>query len=245
MMLQSENIGLIESIMGIDGRIPLWKYHMERLYQGFRIFNWDTHVIKKNIYLGEIKDKVEGITSSRVKIRIEIARQNNIYVHNIKVDEITEWEKELEIGISDKVVAPSLPYANLKHTYRSHFEQAKEEAFLNNWDDILLYNEQQRIVESTIANVFFLKDDTLYTPSQREGCVLGIMRKLLMEYQDSLGIKITEKEVRLQDGKIADEIFLTNAVRGIMPVRKFSGKLYNTHKTQTISQKLNQLILSI
>ena len=51
----------------------------------------------------------------------------------------------------------------------------------NKLNDALILNQHDRICDSTIANVFWVKDNKIFTPPLNEGCVAGVMRKKILE----------------------------------------------------------------
>jgi len=102
---------------------------------------------------------------------------------------------------------------------------AREHGF----DDCLVLNGQGRFADSTIANLFYIKKDTIYTPPLSEGGVAGVMRRHLLESLVGAGYPVSEQVTGPDDLAQADEIFLTNALKGINWVRSFRGSTY-THQ---------------
>ncbi|MEO5562581.1 MAG: aminotransferase class IV, partial [Chitinophagaceae bacterium] len=92
-------------------------------------------------------------------------------------------------------------------------------------------NEHERIADAGIANVFLIKNKTIITPPLIEGCVGGVMRKYLLEKIGST-YKIKEEPITIDMVLEADELFLTNAVKGIRWVKQFRNKTYQ--HTQTV-----------
>ncbi len=96
-----------------------------------------------------------------------------------------------------------------------------------NWlDDSMVMNQYGRIADATIANIFAVKDGTIYTPPLSEGCVAGVMRRFLLVDIAAEGHTMKESQFQLNDLLEADELFLTNAVQGIRWVRQFRNKTY-------------------
>jgi branched-chain amino acid aminotransferase len=126
----------------------------------------------------------------------------------------------------------------LKLTDRSLYEKAEKFANENNLDDSLILNEYGHICESTIANIFWIKDNMIYTPPLSEGCVAGVMRKYLMEKMRDAGYGIQEKKLSIEELFGAEEVFFTNAIRGIRGVTKFRDKIYTNEKTLKIKNKV-------
>jgi branched-chain amino acid aminotransferase len=95
------------------------------------------------------------------------------------------------------------------------------------FNDCLILNTNSRICDSTIANVFWVKEKKIYTPPLSEGCVAGVMRANLLARIPNDGLEVIEKETTEQDLLDADEVFLTNALNGIRWVGQFKQKTYS------------------
>jgi branched-chain amino acid aminotransferase len=78
----------------------------------------------------------------------------------------------------------------------------------------------------------------LYTPSLEEGCLAGTMRMQVINLALANGIKVYESPILPQHLLAADEIFLTNAIRGINWVGGYRTKRYQNN----ISRKLVVLL---
>lgn len=97
---------------------------------------------------------------------------------------------------------------------------AKEEAKLQGADEGLWLNTKGYLAEGTMSNLFFIKDETLFTPSLSSGCLPGTRRQLILDLAHSLQMPALEGSYSLSDLLSADEIFMTNALMGIMPVNQ-------------------------
>ena len=93
--------------------------------------------------------------------------------------------------------------------------------------------------ESSSSNLFTLKNNILETPGIETGCLPGVMRNRVMTIAAKQGIKVNETVVEKEDLLNADEIFLTNAFRGIIPVKTFLEKEF-PGKSGIITAKLQQ-----
>lgn len=110
-------------------------------------------------------------------------------------------------------------------------------------DDCLILNENGTICESISSNIFVVKNRTLYTTPLAEGCVAGIMRKQIMHLAHENKILTFESPLTAYTLANADEIFLTNAIKGVQWVGQFREKFYTNTIAQFFTEKLNQLTL--
>jgi branched-chain amino acid aminotransferase len=82
-----------------------------------------------------------------------------------------------------------------------------------------LLNTFGRICDTTIANIFFVKKEVVYTPSLQEGCVAGVMRRAVIQNLSTSAIELIEKEISISELLDADEVFLTNSIYNIRWVK--------------------------
>ena len=81
-------------------------------------------------------------------------------------------------------------------------------------DDVLLFDENGYILETSRANVFFIKDELIFTPKSQV-ILPGIIRQFLLKNEDRFPYDIREADIHLDDLDSFNEIFLTNSLRGI------------------------------
>ena len=112
----------------------------------------------------------------------------------------------------------------------------------NKWNDCLVLNNSGGVTDSTIANLFIIKEGVLITPGLEEGCIDGVMRRHLLTQLQSAGIETTEATVTVSDIRNADEVFLTNAINGIRWVRLFRDKIYTNVRTVEIYNRFVRTI---
>ena len=109
-------------------------------------------------------------------------------------------------------------------------------------DDCIIINEHGRIVEASNSNIFIYKNNSIYTPSIEEGCMDGVMRKQLIKIAKGLNINVFEGMVNGSMLLQADEMFLTNAIKGIQWVSAYRQKRFYNKYTKTILEHLNQSV---
>ena len=103
-------------------------------------------------------------------------------------------------------------------------------------DDLFIQNDKMGIIEGSSANLFVVSNGVLYTPSLDLGCMGGTMRMQIINLAIENNIKVYECNITPQNLLVADEIFLTNAVSGIIWVGSYRTKRYfNTISNQLLS----------
>lgn len=106
-------------------------------------------------------------------------------------------------------------------------------------DDYLITNEKGIILESSNSNIFIVSNGVLYTPAIEDGCVAGTMRKQIIDLAVQHKMRVYECSIMPQNLLAADEIFLTNAIKGITWVNGYRTKRYENMFSRKMIGLLN------
>lgn len=241
--------GLIETMLWREGQVRFFDDHMGRLRHSLATLGWQgfplapqqlqegiTRLVDQNAYEGDLMIRLQVFS-------LDTEEQLHFLLECRKLlPEHTLWqEKGLKIGIAKRVVKSADSIANLKTTSRLNYTIAAQEAAQQDWDDSLITGPSGYIIESSISNLFWISSDGIYTPPLASGCIAGIMRKKLLAAGTLAGLRIQERETWPEDLDHAQEIFLTNAIRGIQPVQHFKDKDYPSMLTHNLFHQFNTL----
>ena len=105
-------------------------------------------------------------------------------------------------------------------------------------DDCVLLNSRGRVVETTVANIWWVREGRIYTLPLSEGCVAGVMRRHLLEALPGAGYSVGEEPIGPDELGRADELFITNALRGIGWVREFRGLGFGCRLADAIRKEI-------
>ena len=113
----------------------------------------------------------------------------------------------------------------------------------NGLDNCLLLNNSKNVIEALQGNIFMLKGNTLITPPVSEGCLNGVMRKQILALARKIeNIEVVEEIISPFDLQKADELFITNVIKGIQPITKYRKKEFATNMAKILVHKLNEFI---
>ena len=101
-----------------------------------------------------------------------------------------------------------------------------EEAQAREFDEAVMLNERGEIAAATMANLFWVREGTVYTPALSTGAVAGITRSTVLKLAAADSIPVVEGIYELGDLVEADEIFLTSANLGVAIVTTFDFRKY-------------------
>ena len=228
--------GLFETMKYVKGEIRFGDLHFERLFNGLNTLKIDLPALVTKPYLQQQvqltieKNNIKG--AARVRLMI-IRGDGGLYefdgagggfiiqVWPLDEDKQGFNENGLVMGLYDRGMKPCDQFANVKSNNYLLYAMAAIHARENKWNDCAVTNAYGRICDTTIANIFWVKNGVLFTPPLSEGCVAGVMRKHFI-----LNNPVSEIVCELADLENADEIFLTNAVAGVRWVKEFNGSVY-------------------
>ncbi len=224
---------LFETIRAFDGHLPFIDRHWARLSGGMKSLNmaipahWDT---------GFFKEEIEKTDAQNARIRLTVWRkpggrlapENNAVSFLIEAEPLPDntftWnDRGLRVGICKSIRLTADDLSCWKTLNIARYAHAAQKALANGWDDALLLNAQDRIVESSICNLFWVKNNQVLTPPLSEGCVAGVLRGYLLDKLPEWGFSVAEKAALPIELALADEVFLTNAVRGVQWVAGYPG----------------------
>ncbi len=100
---------------------------------------------------------------------------------------------------------------------------ALKEAQKLGYDEALTYSAEGFVSECAYANIFFVKEGVLFTPSLKSGCLEGTRRRFVIETAKEMGVPVIEGLFTVRELLTADEVFLTNAREDACPVVEVDG----------------------
>jgi len=244
--------GLFETMKVKNERILLRDLHFERLFNSLAVLRIPTPKFFTVEHLE--REIIETCRKNKCaqlgRVRLSVTRGNGgLY----DADENFQWviecwplnesanklnENGLIIDIFPDVKKSCDIFSNLKSASHLPYVMGAVHVKENKLNDCLLLNTYGRICDSTIANVFWVKDGDIFTPPLKEGCIAGVMRRFLIESAQGSRYKVQEQSCKVNELEEADEVFLTNAIQGIRWVKQFRDKSFGNDITRASSRSL-------
>jgi 4-amino-4-deoxychorismate lyase len=138
-----------------------------------------------------------------------------------------KWIKGIAIMKCDLVLANQPVLAGMKHLNRLENVLARIELNNTEFEEGLLCDSNNNVIEATSSNIFIVYNNKIITPKLDKCGVSGIMRDKVIKYSAENGNPVNIQDIPYTLLFEADEIFLTNSIIGIWPVRKVNEKIYN------------------
>lgn len=247
--------GVFESMKFSFNRINFWEDHYFRLMSSMRILrmeiplNFSPEYIEEQVRECLIANDLSD-TSARIKLLVmrkaggKYTPESNdidflITAESLSAPNYELNEKGLEVDLfKDFYKQPGL-LSGIKHIGSALYTVASVFRKENELDECVLLNDRKEVVEAISANLFMRKDKTIYTAPLSAGCLKGVMRKQVIEILPELGFEVKEEVFSPFELQRADEVFLTNAVKGIQWVRNYRKKEYENTCAQALVKRLN------
>ncbi len=129
--------------------------------------------------------------------------------------------------------------SNYKNLSSTLYVQSALWARARSFDEALIQNTSNHIIESTRSNLFLVSNRVLYTSTLSGGPTGGVMRAAVARIAVANGYKVYEYDLSPQELLRADEMFLTNAIRGIQWVSSYRTKRYFSSTAHKLTGLLN------
>jgi branched-chain amino acid aminotransferase len=237
--------GLFETMRVKKGQLLLGDLHYRRLLNGSRLLGLEA--LTPEQFTGAVLELcAHNRHSESARVRLTVFRGEddasmNYIIQSWALEEAAEKQGGLVVGIFPKGRKSCDGFSHLKSNNYLLYSMAAMYARNHGWDDCLVLNSRERIADSSIANLFYVMGDTVHTPPLSEGGVGGVMREWLLCALPAEGLRVIEKPVAPEDLLLADEVFLSNAIRGVRRVGHFSGTGYGDRVFRVVKKIVDGL----
>ncbi len=248
--------GVFETMKLRGNKIIHQQYHFERLFAGLQIlkFRLPPHLTSQYLQDTILQLSTKNESSQFAKARLMLFRKEGtlfdhrnaepsfiIETFSLSPDDLT-FSQGLTIDIMPEVRKSCDILSRLKSNNYLPYTLAAIHAAWMNLDECIILNSNDRVCEGTISNVFIVKNSSVFTPPLSEGCVAGTMRRRLLEDFSLPGFQFMEKPFSIDELLAADEVFFTNAISFIRPVKTFREKNYPYQVSREIFKHLLETI---
>ena len=248
---------VFETLIIFNDKILFWEDHYFRLMSSMRIIRLDIpdkytpEFFKENII--KIHNNISQTGNSRIRINIyrssdgKYKPEKNTPSFIISCESINYNTYKLnkghyEVDLYKDYYLDNQLISSIKSNNKIINVVASIYASENGFDNCILLNKDKLVSEFINSNLFIIKDEKIYTPTLKSGCLNGVVRKNLFKILPSSSFELCEQDLSTFDITQSDEIFGTNIAQGIFSVTKFRKKDYDCSKTKKIITMLNNFI---
>ncbi len=235
--------GCFETLRSYQGRFLALDRHVERLRQGMQALGIrpprETSEARFAHWIRELLE-ANGLLEADARVRIQVWRTGPLGYQSpteaepivlINAFSLGQPLPPLRLGWVSirRIPAACLP-SHLKLSNGLNYILAQREAAAEGYDEALMCDIGGRISETTMANVFWLRDGLMETPSLQCDVLPGITRELVLEMvresSGRLGPGVREVEAAPELLNEASAVFTCNSLRELHPVASVDGRIF-------------------
>ena len=244
--------GLFETMRAYAGKIFRLERHLQRLFQAARTLSLSVPggeeklreavygTLKANnlqeAYLRLTISRGEGGTGPDIADHLRVS---TVIVANPLPFYPNRWYEEGVKAVLVKVRRDETsPLSRIKSLNYLPNILARLEAKNKEAEEGLMLNSQGHLAEGTVSNIFLIRGGKLVTPSLKSGVLPGITRETILELAPQQGLKISEREIKFTELREAEEAFLTNSLREVLPLTRVDGHPLGDGKVGKITKTI-------
>lgn len=252
---------VFETVKIINSRVLFLEDHYFRLMASMRVLRME---IPMNFTMEHLEEQLlilvkQNNVANSSRARITVYRNDGGYylphnnevsylIHCIALDskEYIFNEDLYEVDLFKDFYVTKQLLSSIKSTNRILNTTASIYAHENGLANCLLLNDSKNVVEAIQGNLFLVSGSKLITPPVSEGCLNGVMRKQILTLAKTIeGLEVSEEVISPFDLQKADELFITNVIKGIQPITQYRKKKFEAKVARTLFEKLNDLLAAI
>lgn len=227
--------GVFETLRIVNGRIPMWEYHQQRLRNAQAILGlplddflsaWDEFIAQNCSSVGNACAKLiisRGAGPRGYKIPPQA--QLNWWLSITDLPNIAS-KTDYRLTLCRHTLSRQPTLAGLKHLNRLDQVMARSEwDEQDNFDEGIMFNLDGDVTEGTMSNIFWLKAGQVFTPDLSQEGIDGCVRRWVIDQLGNDTPVIIEKCAKLDRLLNADGVFLTNSLMGIQKVTEIDGQV--------------------
>lgn len=245
--------GVFESMKIVEGKILFFEDHYFRLMASMRIMRMKIPMNFTQSFIAAEIIKCFQNSGNTGSCRITVYRNDGgkYFPHTNEISYLISFQQHdnkcyvindtLNIVdlYNDFHISAQL-LSNIKTTARNINVLASIYANENDFENVILLNEKKEVVEFYNGNLFLVFGQMIVTPPLSSGCINGIIRRQIIKIlSHSPTYQIIERPISTFEIQQADELFLTNINAGILPVKQYRKKLFQTQVAFDLLKELN------
>lgn len=235
--------GFYDTMRTYNGKVLELELHVQRVYHSAQVMNIELPWTEKQLR-NWIQGTADRNKAKSARVRITISRGNNGFDFTktksplavVTCEPLVLNSKDYTEGVSAVTMRLQRILPEIKTVGLTHMVIAYKELFPKRIYEALMINPDGNIPEGASTNLMIVRNGKIITP--KTGMLPGLTRKRIMILAKKLGIPVVQKNFKLATLKSANEIFLTNRPREVIPVTRLNGKKVGNGKPGKITQQL-------
>lgn len=229
------------------GEILFWEDHIERLMAGIQVLGLET----PQYFLEEIRREAQALASQQqhARLRLHVWRNGggaylpdqNTAQYHLSINPLAQTPHAVTQPLRRVLIFRDIPltYSSLsclKTANSLPYILAAKYAQTHAAGDALLLSNDGNITETSCANIFYIKNNILYTPPLSDGCVAGVFRKNILMQCQQLRIPVREQSIAATAVSDIACMFACNVIRGIQPILQLENHSFSAPNHEILQQ---------
>lgn len=246
--------GLFETMRAYGGSVYRLDEHLDRLLKSAKELSIPLTSDDKDSARGAVVQTLEANGLGEARLRLTVSGgdlrsdpdEQKVGTILITASQLQPYpaefyKKGMTVVISDAKLNSSDPIARHKSAnYLSRLLVLRKAQQLKA-GEALWFSEVNHLGEGCVSNVFLVKDGKLLTPPLDEPILPGITRAAVLELARADKIRVSEQVLTIDDLLSAEEVFLTNSIMEIMPVRQIEKHAVGAERPGALTDQVAQL----
>lgn len=219
-------LGVFETMLACDGELVAADRHFKRLEAGCgRLGLLLSH---------ELRPAIESMCRKRgrQRIRLQVSAgagplnrlDGGVEIVTLQISDLDEPPESVSAVWSPWPRNERSPLVGLKCVNYAENLLALDHARRSGATTALFLNTHREVCEAATANLFIVSRGVIRTPELKSGCLPGTARGRVLELARMIGVEAEETRLTLDDVEIAEELFLTSATQGVVPLARLEGR---------------------
>ncbi|MFK8048844.1 MAG: aminodeoxychorismate lyase [Halioglobus sp.] len=236
--------GLFETMLFAQNHLFYRGYHLARLARGIVALGFSDCLTLVNEYLSAVVEELKLSAHRQYSVRLTLTRGDGprgyapgtnsrprvIVSATHLVQDWQQRQSAAAIGVAKIRWSCQPQLAGLKHLNRLEQVLAARERVDQGLDELIMLDEQARVISTISGNIFAVIDDALITPKLHKCGIEGTRRQLIIEgWSKKIGIDTRESMFDVEQLHQSAEVFFCNSLIGLRPVASLGSKTWSRH----------------
>lgn len=253
--------GFFEAMKYVNGKILFIEQHWERVVISCSILKMENPFENIQQFSGFADQLANSINTGAASKRFKLILWRNTFQGYQPEGTLTEFlwisfdhpdiyyplnTSGLKLGIYTENLKSISKLGNVKSNSSQLYVLATLFTQSKGLDDSILLNSKKNPIETSRSNIWVISNNTLYTPPLNEGCLDGIMRRVLLEICNEEEIHVQQEPITLDLLKNSKEVFTSSSIKGVQWVSAIDEINYVTNEWAVrLSNLLNKKAYSL
>ncbi len=228
---------VFETMRFRNGSIQFWDAHYQRLITAAKVLHFQfPKLVTQPILQKQIESLLQKNRLHNARVRLTVFKGNGglfendeqafnilIETYNLQHEDYMLNENGLDLCVyrdlkkQYDILSAYKTGNHLLYNLAAHFAKQQKT------NEAIVLNANDNIADTTISNLFIIKNEQIITPPITDGGVAGIMRQYLISNNQN----IIQQSITIDELYAADAVFLTNSIKGIQWVKRINEVSYN------------------